>query len=66
MNFMRKKWLRTEYFTFDPLIVVTKKFKSRDLAALKNSQEFCGRECQKQARNLYLMAGSTISEAYLN
>lgn len=55
---MRKKWLRTEYFTFDPLIVVTKKFKSRDLAAWENSQEFCGRECQKQARNLYLKAVS--------
>ena len=58
MNFLRKKGFRTEYFTVDPLIVVTKKFKSRDLAAWKNSQEFCGRECQKKARNLYLKAGS--------
>ena len=41
---MGKKWLRTEYCAFDPVIVVAKKFYSRDLAVLKNSQEFCGRE----------------------
>ena len=58
MNFVEKKRLRTEYFAFDPLIVVTKKFYSRDLTALKNSQEFCDSERQKQARNLYLKAGS--------
>ena len=60
MNFVEKKRLRTEYFAFDPLIVVTKKFYMilRDLAALKNSQEFCDSERQKQARNLYLKAGS--------
>ena len=44
INFMGKKWLRTEYCAFDPVIVVAKKFYSRDLAVLRNSQEFCGRE----------------------
>lgn len=58
INFVEKKRLRTEYFAFDPLIVVTKKFYSRDLAALKNSQELCDSERQKQARNLYLKVGS--------
>ena len=58
INFVEKKRLRTEYFAFDPLIVVTKNFYGRDLAALKNSQEFCYSERQKQARNLYLKAGS--------
>ena len=58
INFVEKKRLGTKYFAFDPLIVVTKKFCSRDLAALKNSQELCDSERQKQARNLYLKAGS--------
>ena len=58
MNFVEKKRLRTDYFAFDPLILVTKKSYNRDLAALKNSQEFCDSERQKQARNLYLKAGS--------